>query len=121
MRKTFLVLLLTFFANNAHSEAVVCEKMKGNMLDISNKYIDINFKVEQEVIQWSKDSEKILFITGDEQQEFFKVVDDDYHLRGVSAANGTFLLTYDKSNNKAFYSKHGLFISQYFAKCKKMN
>lgn len=114
----FLTLLL--FAQNAHAEAVVCDKMKGSLLDIKNKYVDVNFSSEQEIIQWSKDSDKMLFITGDEQQEFLKIVDDDNYVRGVSSLGGTFLLTYDKKDNKAFYSKHGLFIAQYFAKCKKI-
>lgn len=121
MRKNKIILFaFMLLAKNAYADAVICEKMKGNMLDIKNNYISVDFGVEQEIINWDKNSEKISFITGGEQQEFLKVIDDDNYLRGVNISNGSYILTYDKKKRTVFYSKHGLFLAQYFAKCKNL-
>lgn len=120
MKRIAILSILLLFSTNVCAEIVVCEQMKGNMLNADNEFIDVKFSVEQEIIQWSKDEDMIIFATKGEHQTFFKVAEDKDFLRGINATDGIFLLTYNKKNKTAFYSKHGLFISQYFAKCREM-
>ncbi len=115
MKKVFLIVFLIFYAFDAKSEAVKCGKMQGSMLNANNQYININFDADNVIFSWSGDY--IQIITGKEIQQFYLVENSKNYVRGYSAQNGNFIITYDKNRQKLFYSKQSMFFAQYYADC----
>lgn len=120
MKKILLTFVLFLISFNSRANIIVCEKMKGSLLNIQNKFVNVEFDVDNETLIWGKEENKITLITKYEHQEFLKLEDNDDYVRGVNNANGIFIISYDKKNKIIFYSKQGLFLAQYHAKCKEL-
>lgn len=120
--KNLLILtaILCLISFNSFAENIICQKMKGHMMNYHKDYGLIDFSADTVIVKFN--NTKATFIAGQESIELNVIENNDTKMVCLMLSNvSEDILSYYKKEKALFYSKHNSFYqAQYSSICKEL-